>query len=225
MDVFVLDCGIIYFLFPSPFFIFNPDCVIVQTLQIQFKREQKVLQCVLAYNLVISMCTGEMWWWRAGGCPRNAVRVWQVCTRAGFWSPDLSRFAGTTCDSVRDLTLELSIPEGLHPMERTHMGAELQPVGWTHMGEVSWRTVFCGSDLTLEQRKCEESSLWGRRSDRVWWTDHNPNSLSHCTSHGKEVEKSGVKLTLGRRERWEGKVLSGLDFISHGPSLIWLVIN
>lgn len=31
MDVFVLDCGVIYFLFPSPFSIFNPDCVIVET--------------------------------------------------------------------------------------------------------------------------------------------------------------------------------------------------
>jgi len=35
--------------------------------------------------------------------------------------------------------LEQSVPEGLHPMERTHAGAvhqELQPVGRTHVGEV-----------------------------------------------------------------------------------------
>lgn len=36
-------------------------------------------------------------------------------------------------------TLEVSVPEGLGPMERTHTGAvcqELQPLGRTHMGEV-----------------------------------------------------------------------------------------
>jgi len=35
--------------------------------------------------------------------------------------------------------LEQSVPEGLHPVERTHAGAgreELQPVGRTHFGEV-----------------------------------------------------------------------------------------
>lgn len=31
MDVLVLDCGFIYFLFPSPFSIFNLDYVIVET--------------------------------------------------------------------------------------------------------------------------------------------------------------------------------------------------
>jgi len=37
--------------------------------------------------------------------------------------------------------LEQPVPEGLHPMERTHAGAvyeELQPMGRTHVGE------FCG---------------------------------------------------------------------------------
>jgi len=36
-------------------------------------------------------------------------------------------------------TLEQPVPEGLHPMGRTHAGAvgeELQPVGRTHVGEV-----------------------------------------------------------------------------------------
>jgi len=35
--------------------------------------------------------------------------------------------------------LEQSVPEGLHPVGRTHAGAvceELQPVGRTHTGEV-----------------------------------------------------------------------------------------
>lgn len=82
------------------------------------------------------------------------MRVWQVCTRAGFWSPDLSRFAGTTCDSVRDLTLELSIPEGLHPMERTLAGAvheELQPVGRTNLGAVC-EGLYPMVRSSLEQR-------------------------------------------------------------------------
>jgi len=35
--------------------------------------------------------------------------------------------------------LEQSVPEGLHPMGRTHAGAvheELHPIGITHVGEV-----------------------------------------------------------------------------------------
>ena len=35
--------------------------------------------------------------------------------------------------------LEQSVPEGLHPVERTHAGAscvELEPMGRTHVGEV-----------------------------------------------------------------------------------------
>jgi len=43
---------------------------------------------------------------------------------------------------------------------------------------------------------------WGRAlggsSGKMLRTDHNPDSPSSCTTWGKEVEESGVKLRLGR---------------------------
>ncbi|PKU38096.1 ubx domain-containing protein 4 [Limosa lapponica baueri] len=54
-------------------------------------------------------------------------------------SPRWSRFAGRISDPMLGSTTEQSVPEGLHPMERTHTGAvceELQPVGGTKIGEV-----------------------------------------------------------------------------------------
>jgi len=51
-------------------------------------------------------------------------------------------------------TLEQPVPEGLHPMGRTHTGAvheELQPVGRTHVGEV------CG-----ERSAVRGTSHWSR---------------------------------------------------------------
>ncbi|PKU45188.1 hypothetical protein llap_4489 [Limosa lapponica baueri] len=53
--------------------------------------------------------------------------------------------------------LEQSVPEGLHPVERTHaeeVHEELQPVGRTHVGEIPGigleLTVCHGRDPTLE---------------------------------------------------------------------------
>ena len=56
--------------------------------------------------------------------------------------------------------LEQSIPEGLHPVERTHAGAvceELQPMGRTHVGEVHGGLSPCGRDPMLEQGKSVRS--------------------------------------------------------------------
>jgi len=56
--------------------------------------------------------------------------------------------------------LEQPVPEGLHPVGRTHTGAvceELQPVGRTHIGEVLWRTVSHERNLMLEQGKSVRS--------------------------------------------------------------------
>lgn len=52
--------------------------------------------------------------------------------------------------------LKLSVPEGLTLMQGVHAGTvheELQPIGRTHVGEVS----SCGSNPTLEQRKSVKS--------------------------------------------------------------------
>ena len=105
-------------------------------------------------------------------------------------------------------TLEQPVPEGLHPVEGIHTAAiceELQLVGRTHVGEVCgglclpWEGPHVGAG-----EECEELSPWGGRNSRdtVWWTDHSPHSLSPCTAEGEEVENSGVKFSLGRREGW-----------------------
>jgi len=52
--------------------------------------------------------------------------------------------------------MEQPVPEGLHPMEGTHVGAvheELQPVGRTHVGEVCGELSPVRGTFTLEQGK------------------------------------------------------------------------
>lgn len=58
--------------------------------------------------------------------------------------------------------LKQCAPEGLHPTEETHAGVvneKLQPMGRTQHERSSWRTVFHGRDLTVEQRKNMKSPL------------------------------------------------------------------
>lgn len=53
------------------------------------------------------------------------------------------------------------VPEGLYPMERTHVGAvwkELQPVGRTHVGVHGTLSPVTGT-LGWRRVSCEESSL------------------------------------------------------------------
>jgi len=55
--------------------------------------------------------------------------------------------------------LEQSVPEGLHPIKRTHAGAvreEQQPVGRIHIGEVHGR--LSERDPTLQQGQNVKSS-------------------------------------------------------------------
>ena len=57
-------------------------------------------------------------------------------------------------------TLEQPIPEGLHPVGRTHAGAlpeELQPVGSTHVGEVCGKLSPVRGTFMLEQGKSVRS--------------------------------------------------------------------
>jgi len=57
-------------------------------------------------------------------------------------------------------TLEQPIPEGLHPVGRTHAGAvheELQLVGRTHFGEVCGELSPVRGTFTLEQGKSVRS--------------------------------------------------------------------
>jgi len=127
-------------------------------------------------------------------------------------------------------TLEQSVPEGLHPVGRTHVGVvreELHPVGRAHMEKSVENCLPWEGPHTGTGAECEESSPWGERSgrDNVWSTDHNLHSPSPCTTWGgEEVGNSGVKLSLGRREGW-GEGVWRFAFISYYPTLIWLVMN
>jgi len=66
---------------------------------------------------------------------------------AGFWqelqpmerSPLRSRFSASTCDPVGDPTLEQSVPEGLHPMERTMLEKFLKNTA-AHGKGLHWRS-------------------------------------------------------------------------------------
>ncbi|RMC15659.1 hypothetical protein DUI87_07861 [Hirundo rustica rustica] len=75
---------------------------------------------------------------RAGGRLEEAVIPWKACAGAGSWqiiwacediSSCWSKFAGRICDSTGD-TLEQPVPEGLHPVERTHAGAVHEELPW-----------------------------------------------------------------------------------------------
>lgn len=91
------------------------------------------------------------------------------------------------------------------------------------------RIVACGRDPTLDKGKSvknpspEEEREAGTMCDELTTvpTSHSP---SPCHVGWEEVEKSGVKLSSGRREGWEAGVL-GFDFISHYPTLLSLLIN
>jgi len=55
--------------------------------------------------------------------------------------------------------LEQPVPEGLHPVGRTHAGAvreEMQPVGRTHVGEVRGELSPMRAAAHWSQEECEE---------------------------------------------------------------------
>lgn len=101
-----------------------------------------------------------------------------------------------------------------------HDHKELQPTGKAHTGEVCGDLSPTGGSKgrvrwILILRKKE-------RQRQLWWTGHKFCSSSPCTTVGDQVDKSGVKLSLGGRSG--GKVVLRF-FISHYSSLIWLVVN
>jgi len=79
--------------------------------------------------------------------------------------------------------LEQSIPEGLHAVERTHTEAvhkELQPVGKTHAGKVSW--------LSLEE--CQVPSILEPAAI---------GSIRHGSSHRSHLYSPLTTKTLPRK--------------------------
>jgi len=73
----------------------------------------------------------------------GGVTLWGAHTGAVSWqdlwphgkrTPHWSRFAARACDPPGGPTLKQSVPEGLQPMGRTHIGEDgegLSPVGGT----------------------------------------------------------------------------------------------
>ena len=106
---------------------------------------------------------------RAGGYLKEAVTTWGA--------PCWSRLLPGPADPWREEpmpkqvcwqglwphggpTLEQPVPEGLHPMEGTYIGAvreELQPLGRTHIGEVCGELSPMRGTFTLEQGKSVRS--------------------------------------------------------------------
>jgi len=95
------------------------------------------------------------------------------------------------------------------PREGTHAGAvceELQPVGRTHVGEVCGELSPVRGTFTLEQGKSvrspppEGEGAAETRCDELTVSPipHPPAPLGG----GRRERKSGVKLSLGRREWW-----------------------
>jgi len=86
-----------------------------------------------------------------------------------------------------------------------------------------WRTVSCERDLTLEQRKNVRSPP----PEEEGWAETTCDELTTIPipcppalfGVGAGDRETGLKLSLGRRERWGEGVLSS-GFISHYTTLI-----
>ena len=105
--------------------------------------------------------------------------------------------------------LEQSVPEGLQPVGRTHAGAVcggLSPMGGTP----------CWSRGRVRSPAPEEEGVAETMCDELIVTPipHPPVLLV-----GRRQRKSGVKLSLGRREGWGEGVLR-FGFTSQYPVLI-----
>jgi len=122
-------------------------------------------------------------------------------------SPRWSRFAGRACDPVGDPHWSSLFLKDCTSWEGIHAGAvreELQPVGRTHVGEI------CGELSPLRGASCwsrgrsvrspphEEEAAVEMTRDELTTT---PFTI-YLRHSGEEVENSGVKLSLGRREVW-----------------------
>lgn len=139
-----------------------------------------------------------------GGCDLRASLNWSrlLAGPVDPWSdrsPHHSMFAGRICDSRGDSLWR--IPEGLHPMDRTHTAAicdELQP-GWRICVEEVHRAL----SLTGRTPHWSRKEVWEGRNNSysVWWTDCNLHSLNPCFAYGEKVDKIRSKVDSRRKGR------------------------
>lgn len=118
--------------------------------------------------------------WRKWLCHKGSCSPGGTHTGAGL-------LPGTV--ACRELTLDSLISEGLCSVQRIHAGAlyeQLQSTGRTHT-EAGWEELY----PVRRTPCCYWRTVWGGRRSRdkkLLWTDHNPHSLSHCTT-----EEQGMK--------------------------------
>lgn len=117
-------------------------------------------------------------------------------------SPQWSRFASKTCDSMMDPGWSSPFLKNCSPWKETYR-------------RNSWRTVCCGMDPTLEQG--ESVSRKERQRQRVlnWLPPLFPTTH---TPLGEEAGKLGVRWSLGRREGL-GEAILMFVLTSHYPTL------
>jgi len=217
--------------------------------------EQRVFPCSSSWRLwwgsLSPAVHGGPWWSRSlpvahGRDPMpEQVDAWRKLWPHG--KPMLEQVPARTCRPVeRGAHAKAGLLAGLVTPRGTHAGATCSWRTAPHgKGPTLGHFVKSCSPwegLTLEKfvknclpweaphagarEKCKESSPWGEQSsrDNMWWTDWHPHSPSPWAAWREGRRETGVKLSLGRREGWgEGVWRSG--FISHYPTLIWLMMN
>lgn len=172
------------------------------------------------------------------------VNAWRKMWPHG--KPTLEESSGSTCGAMdrahagaglmaglvtpRGTHIGTVCSEGLHLMERTHLGlgsGELQLTGRTHIREVHEELspvggIPCWSKgsvwAVLPQGKKKQQKL------TVWVIDLSLHFSSHCTPRREEVEKISCEVKPGK-EVGVGEYVLRFAFISHYPTLIWLAIN
>lgn len=138
-----------------------------------------------------------------GGCDPMGFDSWQDLWPHGEKILCWSRSAGKTWDPVEAVTWLWLCPWRAAPHGRDSGGA------------VNFRKVspYRSSQRTLSvhwsREEWEEFSLWEGRNDSefLWWIDCHPYSPFLCPAGEENVESSGSKWSLERREKWGEGVL------------------
>ncbi|KAM9590860.1 uncharacterized protein ACIBXB_005909 [Morphnus guianensis] len=119
--------------------------------------------------------------------------------------PHWSRFLAGPVTPWIGPTLELSIPEGLHPVERTHAGAvrgELQPVEGPTLEKfvedcLPWEGPHAGAGGEFEEEGVEETTC-----DELTAIPVPPST---CATQGEEVEKIRSEAEPGKKGGVRGR--------------------
>ncbi|GAB0192682.1 hypothetical protein GRJ2_001733500 [Grus japonensis] len=126
------------------------------------------------------------------------------------------------CDPMGSLCWSRLLAGPVVPWRGHHAGADFL-VGPLAVGDSHWSSLFLKDSIPWEGPHAgtgEECVAEGAAEMKCYGltTTLIPHPL--CSS-GEDIEESGVKLSLGRREEW-GKGASSFVFISYYPTLLIL---